>query len=181
MKSIYKIYTCSHTWCISWICCVLSDIAATIIFVWCERVSMSESCKRKKSAKCSCCVTCLQCFFCKGKIKEIVCMAKFVTKASRNIKEQQNYFKIAGIQLLSALSWTILPFLVRLQVSKAFLCTTKQRCQIPVLKRNDRVDVLCWQVHSGFNIIFSKIKIHHIGILDTKSRICLKIKFYQII
>lgn len=31
-------------------------------------------------------------------------MAKFVTKASRNIKEQQNYFKIAGIQLLSALS-----------------------------------------------------------------------------
>lgn len=38
------------------------------------------------------------------KIKEVVCIAKFVTKASPDIKEHKNYFKIAGIQLLSALS-----------------------------------------------------------------------------
>lgn len=37
------------------------------------------------------------------KIKEVVCIAKFVTKASPDIKEHKNYFKIAGIQLLSAL------------------------------------------------------------------------------
>lgn len=60
------------------------------------------------------------------KIEEVVCIAEFVSKASPNIKEHKIYFKIAGIQLLSALSWTTLPFLVRLQVSKAFLCTTKQ-------------------------------------------------------
>lgn len=38
------------------------------------------------------------------KSKEVVCIAKFVTKASPNIKEHKNYFKIAGVQLLSALS-----------------------------------------------------------------------------
>lgn len=52
---------------------------------------------------------------------------KVVTEASPTIKEHKNYFKIAGIQLLSALAWTTLPFLVRLGVSKAFLCTTKAR------------------------------------------------------
>lgn len=31
-------------------------------------------------------------------------IAKFVTEASPDIKEHKNYFKIAGIQLLSALS-----------------------------------------------------------------------------
>lgn len=38
------------------------------------------------------------------KTKEVVCIAKFVTKASPNIKEHKNYFEIAGLQLLSALS-----------------------------------------------------------------------------
>jgi len=38
------------------------------------------------------------------KMEEVVCIADFVTKASPNIKERKIYFKIAGIQLLSALS-----------------------------------------------------------------------------
>lgn len=33
-----------------------------------------------------------------------MCITKSVTKASPTIKEHKNYFKIAGIQLLSALS-----------------------------------------------------------------------------
>lgn len=97
MRNIYKIYTCSHT-----SHCVFSNIAATIILMKLGRVNKGNLQEKNMQG-----VAAELLFYSASfqrKIEEVVCIAEFVSKASPNIKEHKIYFKIAGIQLLSALS-----------------------------------------------------------------------------
>lgn len=98
MRSIYKIYTCSHTS----HCVFFSNVAATIILMELGRVTKGNLQEKKVQG-----VAAELLFYSASfqrKMEEVVCIAEFVTKASPNIKERKIYFKIAGIQLLSALS-----------------------------------------------------------------------------